>query len=204
MLRKVFLSIGAIALAVSMAVYPPSVATSAPLPGDSCLLIVAPEWAGSGVPVGTHKVVTAAHVAAEVDPPFLMGHGFNGFTTILFITRISEECDLALLSSVEDLVPVELSPVPAERGQPVIVVGSAARVLNAYRRGYVAQVDAEGHLILDVMVRPGDSGGAVLSLDGKLLGITVAVYTGALGAGYGVAEPVSEVARLMSLEENAR
>lgn len=97
-------------------------------------------------------------------------------------------------------------------GEPVIAVGNAYGYEHTVTRGIisalgrdvqVSDTQAYDDLIqTDASINPGNSGGPLLSIEGKMIGVNVAVRAGAQGIGFAI--PVNQAlnvaARLMSVE----
>lgn len=153
---------------------------------------------GSGVLV-REGVLTAYHVVdldeSEGLPvaPVLKCTTADGREFIAQPVLVSPAQDLALLSC--DLDPdidrAHLGDQP-EQGAPVVVVGSGFHFRNSVKHGYVANW-ADGDLLLDVRIGPGDSGCAVLNEDEDLVGMVRAVHLLPPFVGYGVAVDVDQL-----------
>ncbi|MEN0112002.1 MAG: trypsin-like peptidase domain-containing protein, partial [Planctomycetota bacterium] len=97
-------------------------------------------------------------------------------------------------------------------GEPVIAVGNAYGYEHTVTRGIVSalgrdvqvsETQAYDDLIqTDASINPGNSGGPLLSIEGKMIGLNVAVRAGAQGIGFAI--PVDDAldvaARLVSVE----
>lgn len=97
-------------------------------------------------------------------------------------------------------------------GEPVIAVGNAYGYEHTVTRGIVSALgrdvqvsDTQAYddlIQTDASINPGNSGGPLLSIEGKMIGVNVAVRAGAQGIGFAI--PVDQAldvaARLMSVE----
>jgi len=152
---------------------------------------------GSGFPVGDHVVVTNAHVVAgSRHHQVLTNTGVRAGASVVYFDPAH---DLALLS-VPDLTvePLRLATAPARRGQQAVVIGypsggpqkviGAAVVLRTqpaapdiYSRTPPSRRDI---YILHARVRKGVSGGPVVDLRGRPLGVVFAASTADRTEGY--------------------
>ena len=134
---------------------------------------------GTGVRVGPGEVLTAAHVvagesvAAVVDDDGTAGRGAD-------ITKLGA-VDAATLHTTSSGRWVHRREGRARIGETVVVAGSPGGgevlVRTANVVGEVSgrvPGDPLTSLLLDVEAQPGDSGGPVLDLDGRLIGIVYA------------------------------
>lgn len=168
--------------------------------GAECLTITVPEVCkGSGVPISSHLVVTAKHLVEDIKEDTLPMYGENlSVFTPLFVVMEHPTYDLALLRSEKELPYIALGSDPI-RGDQVWLVGSAGGRNNLIRFAHVSGFELPtGELLIDGMVRFGDSGGAVLSSENQLLGVMVAVCGSNSYPSVGVAEPVSHVKELLA------
>jgi len=150
---------------------------------------------GSGFPVQPGLVVTAAHVVAGTrDHQVVTRDGLRVPATVVFF---DPRRDLALLRAPTlDLQPLRLAPA-ASNGQPAAVIGypggGQELVIGAQ---VMSEVTAQGSdiysqrravrqvYVLNAQVRQGDSGGPVVDLDGRDLGVVFAASTASDTTGY--------------------
>jgi S1-C subfamily serine protease len=154
---------------------------------------------GSGFVVSPHYVVTNAHVVAGVRNPLVQiqngGSGQPG-VPVLF----DPEIDIAVLRVADQPGPV-LSLVPREvnRGAVGAVVGypgggTLTGVAAANRRVLTAvgkDIYGKGTVDRDIYelqstIRPGNSGGPFVLVDGKVAGVVFAASTADSGIGYAI------------------
>jgi hypothetical protein len=158
-----------------------STAVPAVLPGFAVQIDVRGNGGGSGVYLGDGRVLTCRHLF----------DGSPGRTTVQFPD--GRGCAAALLAAddVWDLALLRLTSPPAgvpaaawaeslpRVGDPITLVGygssGAARIERGRLAGYAFAKERSGGpkdtLIIRGTARPGDSGGPLLSDDGKLVGI---------------------------------
>ncbi len=135
-------------------------------------------------------VVTNAHVAGGAEHLNVVGPGLLGTAEV---SRVATGVDLAVapLGLTGGLTWADADP---EVGERVVVVGRGAgsfawRPATVELYGDSAAYGGLGPaLLLDASTEPGFSGGAVLNLDGEVLGVLRAVDT---ATGLAVAEPMS-------------
>lgn len=94
-----------------------------------------------------------------------------------------KEADIVILGFTESskLQPLELYPDNnIKRGSPVIAIGSPRELKNIVSSGIVSyQYDDDGIPVIQITapISPGSSGGALFNDDGKVIGVTSALYS---------------------------
>jgi S1-C subfamily serine protease len=159
-------------------------------------VLVDGEPAGSGVRVGP-GVVTSAHVVGDATAVQLtLADGARSEATVV---RLDEGYDLALLQTAADLPALTLEPAGSQRqGDTVLVLGFPALGEAPLSRGATltrgiisaVRTDEEtGTLLIqtDAPIGAGASGGALLNLRGRLVGIPTFTVGDAPGLGFAVA-----------------
>ena len=143
---------------------------------------------GSGFPVGNGYVVTNAHVVSGTQSHTITTPGGNTMrATVVFF---DPERDVAVLYAPEYKV-AGLTFGPADRGTPAAVIGypggGPERVVPAVVDGAVS---AEGRdiynqnlvtreiYVMQASVHPGNSGGPLVDLEGRVLGVVFATSAG--------------------------
>jgi S1-C subfamily serine protease len=170
---------------------------------------------GSGFPVDTNLVVTNAHVVAgSRHHEVLTNQGTRAAASVVYF---DPSHDLALLS-VPDLTvkPLRLAGAAATRGQEAVVIGypsggsqkyiGATIVLRTrpeapdiYARPQNARRDI---YVLHAAVRKGVSGGPVVDLRGRALGVVFAASTVEKTEGYALTN--AEVRRALNRNDGSR
>ncbi len=136
---------------------------------------------GSGFIVAPDLIITARHVVdRRGDYAVLFADGTRRDVQAI---RISEVSDCAvLLVRKANLRPLTLT-TKVEVGQPISVIGSPLDVkfFNYVTRGIVCRIGImkprlsdNPVTMIDVAVNPGNSGGPVLDMSGKVIGIAIA------------------------------
>jgi S1-C subfamily serine protease len=151
---------------------------------------------GSGFPVAAGYVLTNAHVVAGVGRPQVQSQGSSqDAVTVLFDPRI----DLAVLRVASTPTPLDLVGSIVDRGTTGAVLGyPQGGPLTGQAAAVRSSIDAVGHDIYDrrnverevyelqTIVRPGNSGGPFVLLDGRVAGIVFAASTTDPGIGYAI------------------
>jgi S1-C subfamily serine protease len=152
---------------------------------------------GSGFVVAPHYVVTNAHVVAGVRDPKVQQQ--NGTSSLDAITVLFDpDLDVAVLRVEGDPgPPLRLKPTEEDRGDPGAVlgypgggdltVGKAAvrQELHAIGRDIYGQSTVERNVYeLQAEVRPGNSGGPFVDLNGNVAGVVFAASTTDPNIGY--------------------
>lgn len=171
---------------------------------------------GSGVVLREDGlIVTNAHVVHMTSKVYVV---LNDGTTMEAATvLVNPESDLALLQvrppkplkkmelieNPDDMQPGETvvsmgNPYGLENTVTVGVVSGKNRTLNLPNMSYAMK----GLIQVDAPINPGSSGGALLNLEGKLIGINLAVVMNAQNLGFAVSS--AEVQKLLDYyEKNA-
>ena len=117
------------------------------------------------------------------------------------------ESDLAILKVETD---IELPAIPMGRsddlmiGETVIAIGNpfglshsvTTGVISALNRSVRTEHHVYQHFIqIDAPINPGNSGGPLLSINGELIGINTAIYSGAEGIGFAI--PIDRAKRIV-------
>jgi S1-C subfamily serine protease len=164
---------------------------------------------GSGIVVSPGRVATNAHVVAGAGR-ITVGSANDRATRGARLVYIDPENDIAILH-----VPGLESPVPrwvadAPRGTDAVVAGypggGPLTLAEARVRGQIVVADDQGSGSREVhvfrgLVRPGNSGGALLGLDGSVLGLVFANAQEDDQTGFALTEP--EVRSAIEATRNA-
>jgi S1-C subfamily serine protease len=158
----------------------------------SVVQVMTEQSMGSGVIV-REGVLTNAHVVGQEDHATVIMD--NGRRLSAVVTALDSSRDLALLELSERLPALTLQDAREERqGNGVLVLGyPRSEVLSGpatLTRGLVSAVrDEQGVTLLqtDAAMNPGNSGGAVVNMRGRLLGIAVASLRESQGLNFAIA-----------------
>jgi len=152
--------------------------------------VACPGRLGSGFFVGPDRLLTNAHVTcgarSEVTVKLPRGRELIGR-----VVSIDEWLDYAVV----DVVGAQIrEPIPAgdstalEPGQPVLLLGNPMGLEATLHEGRVSAVarnlQGVAHVQLNADVNPGNSGGPLLDLSGRVVGIVTLGWAGAGGLGF--------------------
>jgi serine protease Do len=169
----------------------------------SVVLIQTPLGQGSGFILDQQNIiVTNYHVVTnetEIEVQF-----FDGTRTQATTIGADAYSDIAVLevsSTPADAVPLTLSEENVGIGQQVIAIGNPLGLTESLSVGYISQVNRllglEPIIVpiiqLDLTTAPGSSGGPLLDLDGKVVGITNA----GTEVGFNFAVPIDIMKRVI-------
>ncbi len=149
---------------------------------DSIVLIeIDGRHTGSGFVISPDLIITARHVVnrkGNYAVVFADGSKCN-----IQAIRISEETDCAvLLVHKANLRPLILT-TKIETGQPIFVIGSPLNIayFNYMTYGIVSKLNVQNNrlsnnpvIMIDAAVNPGNSGGPVFDIWGRVIGIAIA------------------------------
>ncbi|MGM7446230.1 MarP family serine protease [Streptomyces tunisiensis] len=151
---------------------------------------------GSGFVYARERVMTNAHVVAGIDQPTVRVGGV-GRTYEARVVLFDARTDVAVLYVPDLTAPVLAFDDDAERGAAAVVAGYPQDGdLNLQAATVAARVDARGQNIYNdgpvtreiysirSTVRPGNSGGPLLTTDGRVFGVVFARSTSDAETGY--------------------
>lgn len=177
------------------------------------------EGAGSGIIVAENDdellIVTNNHVvegAQQLQVSFI-----DGTTAEAKIKGLDSDMDLAVISvSLADLTPETRNAIAIARlgdsdslklGMPVIAIGNALGYGQSVTGGYISALDREvvmedgtsGIFIqTDAAINSGNSGGALLTVTGEVIGINSSKIKGSGVEGMGYAIPISAASPIIA------
>jgi len=165
---------------------------------------------GSGVIVGTNGViVTNHHVVGGADKITISLSDKREFDAEIILS--DEKTDLAVLrinSGGEKLPALTFSDSDeVEVGDLVLAIGNpfgvgqtvTSGIVSALARTQVSGQDYQFFIQTDAAVNPGNSGGALIGMDGTLIGINTAIFSRSGGSnGIGFAIPANMVKYVVS------
>lgn len=146
------------------------------------------EGGGSGVIItGDGNILTNAHVIQGANTIEVMLS--NGKKYSAFIVRASSDHDLAVIKINTSGLPVPKlgDSSKLQLGETVLAIGNPLRFSWTVTRGCISalnrDVKAKGIMYRDLIqtdaaINPGSSGGALINLNGEVIGINTLVYTG--------------------------
>jgi len=157
---------------------------------STSVYIESDEWSGSGVIIGPDTVLTAGHVVQDANN--LEIHTAYGkiYKAINSEYDSNNDCGLIFVEGIfKDVAELGDSNF-VEVGDDVLIIGSpfGKELFNCVAYGIVASVDRQipffnevDTFIIDVASNPGNSGGPVFDMSGKVIGIVVGGWRGADG-----------------------
>jgi S1-C subfamily serine protease len=179
-----------------------------------------PSGSGSAVAITPDGyVVTSAHV---VNGTKQGSASFSDGRELSYdVVGVDPLSDLAVIRvQASDLVPAELGDADALRvGQLVVAVGNplgfggsvTAGVVSALGRSFATQSGKSARIVenviqTDAALHPGNSGGALVASDGRVVGINTALVGPWMGQGLGLAVPINTATRkiIVSLMHDGR
>lgn len=162
---------------------------------------------GSGMIISSNGLIlTSAHVVRDLSPIKVTISDRRTF--IADVVGLDPGCDLAVLKiQVEGLPIVEWADSSRlETGQMVLTVGSpfglsktvTFGIVSAVNRTNIGIIDYEEFIQTDAPINPGSSGGPLVDLQGRVVGVTTAMASrGGFYQGIGFAVP-SNSARMIA------
>lgn len=174
---------------------------------------IVPFGSGSGVIISKDGyIVTNNHVIEKADEIEVVLHDNRSFTATLIGTAPST--DLALIKiDLDDLTPVKFGDSDATKvGQWVLAVGNPFNLSSTVTAGIISAKGRNINLLqqkagmgaiesfiqTDAAVNPGNSGGALVDLNGDLIGINTAIASpSGVYAGYSFAIPSNLVKKIV-------
>jgi len=143
---------------------------------------------GSGFTFAAGFIATNAHVVG--DSSIVEVEEQDGTSFRAKVIKKNVERDFAILAPegvrpFTTTVPLRLGNTPAI-GEGIVVIGSPGGMKGSVTTGIVSQIYPEGVVQLNVSVNPGNSGGPVFDLQGRVFGIATAKYTGGDGIGFAI------------------
>ncbi len=168
-----------------------------------------PRGSGSAVAISRDGfALTSAHVVNHsTDGTATFADGSENSYDVVGTDPLSDLAVVRVLGA--DLVPATLGDADALRvGQLVVAVGNplgfsgsiSAGVVSALGRSFATQSGRAARVVenviqTDAALHPGNSGGALVTGDGHVVGINTAVVGPFIGQGLGLAVPINETTR---------
>ncbi|MBL0714453.1 MAG: trypsin-like peptidase domain-containing protein [Desulfosarcina sp.] len=163
---------------------------------------------GSGVIIDGRRgfILTNAHVVAKTGKVNIVLNDEREYTAV--IVGSDPDSDLAILRIESD------DPLPSIHmgdsgdlmiGETVIAIGNPFGFSNTVTTGVISAVNRSfrsrdrvfhDFIQTDASINPGNSGGPLLNINGALIGINTAIYTGARGIGFAI--PINKARRIIN------
>jgi hypothetical protein len=159
----------------------------------SVVQVVTSNTSGSGVQIAS-GIITNEHVIHGADRVEIISS--QGVRVDALVVRADPVYDLALLQTNLPLPPAEMEQASQQaQGTPVLLLGyPLSDVLggqSTLTRGVISATrqtpDGVTYVQTDASMNPGNSGGALLNLNGKVIGIAVGKLKDAEGINFGIA-----------------
>ena len=134
---------------------------------------------GTGFAFTTGRIATNAHVVGNASLVEVESQDGTRFKAKVVVKDVGR--DFAILQFAEGvrpfatLVPLQRSGTP-EIGEVVVVIGSPLGSKGTVTTGIVSQVYSSGEIQLNASVNPGNSGGPVFDMQGRVFGIATAKF----------------------------
>ena len=141
---------------------------------------------GSGVVIGEHTILTAAHVVQGMDNIKILDYKGNNIPVICWEVDPNDDC--AIITTAIKLSGIILPAKTATVGEHVIVIGEpfGKAFYNTMTYGIISGLDRHVEyfgvspmLTVDAATNPGNSGGPVINMEGRLIGIVSGGFRGA-------------------------
>jgi serine protease DegS len=141
---------------------------------------------GSGVIVSDQGLIlTARHIIADADQILVRLH--DGRTALAEVVGSDVDTDLAVLKiEIEDIQPVQFgNPDRARVGDVVLAIGNPYGFGHSVSQGIISALGRYGlrlstyedFIQTDAAINEGNSGGALIDTEGRLLGINTATFS---------------------------
>lgn len=168
---------------------------------------------GSGVILSEDGLVmTNHHVIADADDIQVILRDRRAYKAELLLS--DERTDLAVLRLLDVRDPLPLVKIgnsdAVEVGDLVLAIGNPFGVGQTVTSGIVSGLartsvdisDYQSFIQTDAAINPGNSGGALVAMDGTLIGVNTAIFSGSGGShGIGFAVPSNMVAAVLRSAE---
>jgi putative serine protease PepD len=141
--------------------------------------IHAGDMLGTGFVFASRLLATNAHVVGNAS--FVQVETQEGRSYTAKVVRKDVQRDFAILAFEEviqpffSLIPIQHAGTP-EIGEGVVVIGSPLGSKGTVTTGIVSQVHSDGVIQLNASVNPGNSGGPVFDMQGRVFGIATSKF----------------------------
>lgn len=174
---------------------------------DSVFVVHTSGGVGSGFAIDEKLIITNAHVVGENKNVRIIC--YNGDKISGTVVKCDAEKDLALISVESKLKPIEISDKKAKIGQEVYAIGAPKDMPFTMTKGIISalnrKIDGNSYIQIDASVNSGNSGGPLLSEEGKFLGVITLKAVDAEGIGFAIgAGDASEFAREVDYDAPVR
>lgn len=141
---------------------------------DSVFTVKTPESIGAAFAITPRILITNQHVVGRANVVVLKGHQGENYRARVLHT--SDQIDLSVLETDEPITEsgLKLSPDFPLVGEPALVIGSPAGLEGSVTAGIVSQLrlmPGVSLIQLDAPISEGNSGGPVIDLYGRVIGV---------------------------------
>lgn len=162
---------------------------------ESIFIVHSGNHEGSGFAIGTNMVVTNAHVIGNQKNITLQS--YEGYEYRASIYLIDDTFDIAILSVENaDFVPLEIGNSDELKiGDDIYAIGTPNNMEYTLTKGVVSSLNRKigsyKYIQIDAAINSGNSGGPLLTDDGKVVGVNSLKVSDA--EGIGLAIPITDV-----------
>lgn len=135
-------------------------------------------YLGAGFIIEGNYIITANHVIENMTNITVTLSSGNQYPATL--AKTSPEYDLAMLK-INESIPLSYLELETQMnvGQTVLAIGHPKNEANSITKGIISNLNRQGIIQTDAAINSGNSGGVLLDLNGKVLGVVISKYTGA-------------------------
>lgn len=149
-------------------------------------------WHGSGVIIGPHTVLTARHIIRDADKLYIETVDGKKYDAISWMKDEKNDCGLLFFDPEEEFKDISefADSDRLQIGDIVFTMGSpfGKELFNTITFGIVSGLDRKisyfgtcGLITSDAVGNPGNSGGPIFNMQGKVIGIVVGTRYGSQG-----------------------
>jgi len=145
---------------------------------------------GSGFTFQPGLIATNAHVVAETSTVEIEAQDGTKYPATVIQKDVNRDFAILKPNGIRPfptVIPVAIGPTPPI-GDGIVVIGSPSGLKGTVTTGIVSQIYPDGMIQLNAAVNPGNSGGPVFDMQGRVIGIATMKYS--QGDGLGLAIPV--------------
>ena len=165
---------------------------------ESVFVVYSGDYLGSGFAISDHYVVTNAHVIGEEKDIQLKT--VKDKVLKASIEKIDRKKDIAILYVKKKQTPLQTKSLKdVKTGDDVYAIGAPANLSYTLTKGVVStknrKVDGKKYIQTDAAINSGNSGGPLLTEDGKVIGINSMKADDNEGIGFAI--PIDEANTLI-------
>ncbi|WP_343190442.1 trypsin-like peptidase domain-containing protein [Buchnera aphidicola (Mollitrichosiphum nigrofasciatum)] len=162
---------------------------------------------GSGVIVNSRKgyIITNNHVIKNANKIYVKLYDGRIYTADLIIKDVNIDIAIIKINNVRDLISINIvNKNNTHVGDKVIAIGNSYGLENTVTSGIISSLNRtklgieyfENFIQIDAAINQGNSGGALLNINGELIGINTAVFSnngGNVGIGFSIPIEVVDI-----------